>query len=377
MTEASRTDWSALKVYARDPLGRLIHDRLGIVSARTFYWIATIVQVLDIVVLVTVALVSGKDLHSLYDEASLRTTLAVICYVVFALGVSPVAWTFYVWFNRAPTILLSELSSLSIVHDVTPQADAEAFRGAERLFHFRRWPIASAAITAGMTAVVIVMHAWKPPSLFIALPVWAVGWYMICMVASREIATILTLHLFFRRGRLTVNPVHPDGCGGLGALNRFAVRFTYLLAACGVGLILLAYIYAAAKSGYFIDIVLASAALYLVLAPVLFFATLGAAHGRMKESKQQLLEEIARRIQGGYDLVGAALRTGKEPPYDRVREIEELRALYDLAQRCPVWPFDARSLQQFAGGVLLPPVASGLVKWGADVLLFSKPFSKP
>jgi hypothetical protein len=361
------SDWSSLCVYKRDPLARLIHDRLGIKNSWTFGWIAAGVQILDLVLLAVLASTVGSGFPWLIQQANLGNELKgnelrVVAALVYGLLVSPVAWAFYAWFNREPNLLFRELNARNLVVDVEPDADAAAFRAAERVFQSTWWTSASVIIAAGMMVFVLVTRPWRQPSLTIALPVWAVGWYMICIVTAREIAMIVSLRRFFRRGRLSVNPVHPDGCGGLGPLNRFALSFTYLLATCAFGLVLMLYL-TSTGGGPFDPAILVATGLYVVLAPLCFFATLGTVHGQMKESKHGLLQDLATRLQGEYDVVSAALRAGKGPPHRQVEEIERLRTLYDLADQCPVWPFDGRSLRRFLGAVLAPlatvPVSAG------------------
>jgi hypothetical protein len=70
---------------------------------------------------------------------------------------------------------------------------------------------------------------------------YAPGWYMVCQIVAREIVTIWGLRQVFRRFQVSLHPLHPDRCGGLRAINNYAVGFTYIVAIVGIGVGLMVY----------------------------------------------------------------------------------------------------------------------------------------
>jgi hypothetical protein len=84
---------------------------------------------------------------------------------------------------------------------------------------------------------------WNPASelyaemkLAIVIPVS----FMLWMILSRIIGTIRALDQLFQHSNLQLNPLHPDRCGGLGPLNRYAQTLISFIAVIGVGIVVIA-----------------------------------------------------------------------------------------------------------------------------------------
>ena len=364
-----------MNVYQGDPLARLLHDRLGVRSAWKFALVSAVAQLIQLGILVAMSFSFHGSLGWLLDQARLTSTAQIIGALLFGFLVTPVVWGAYVWFNAAPPRLFSELEGRELMAGITPESEAAALRATERVYQSPWWAIASSGIVAVFSIGTVVQPlvtdvGWKLPAALVGLVTWIPGWYMICMVAAREIATIVGLHHFFQRGHLLVIPLHPDRCGGLGPLNRFALGFTYLLATCAFGLVIVVMLSEtsgdlARNYGLFVAILA-----FVVLAPSCFFLTLGTAHNSMSASKQALLHDLSVRFQREYAEVSGALRERRELAHERIEEVERLHVLYQLADSCPVWPFDGRSVRRFVSAMLAPvapipaSIAAGvLLKW--------------
>ena len=257
---------------------------------------------------------------------------------------------------------------------------AQVMREVEPLFADVRWTVASALVAIGVCLMyswaVIgpnhdVLHPstwmvkWPKPvhervrdtNLFVAvmLPVWAMGWYAVCRIASCHLLMMVSVYRVFGWGdtwpgayQLRVRPLHPDRCGGLAPLGRYALRFAYVLAAFATAMFALLIL-----MGRLDAVVIVLALAYVVFAPALFFGFLAFAHAPMAESRKTLLDRISRKFEAEFWALRDGLERGDSwrGAADRV---EELDRLHSLADRFPVWPFDTVSVRRFLLTVAAP-----------------------
>jgi hypothetical protein len=88
---------------------------------------------------------------------------------------------------------------------------------------------------------------------------------------------------------------------------------------------------------------------YAVLAPLMFFLPLTAAHKVMQDEKQRFLMIVANARSA------QIRRLEREFSTDRVADIAKMGTLYnELERRIPVWPFNFRSLESFFGTIIVP-----------------------
>jgi hypothetical protein len=255
----------------------------------------------------------------------------------------------------APARTFHQLEQRNLLGSRSQSADARIRERVQRGFNTPLWSWLSTGIS--VAAAIFALAWWFPPPqrplVGILLLPWMCGWYMICMIAGRELAMVAGLRAFFGEGDFILDPLHPDRCGGLGPLNHFALTFTYLIAACALGLAIMTYLAILTgnlKSSYLLAIAWAA---YFVLAPYCFFGVLGTPHRRMQEAKEQLLRNIAQRFQKEYAEIHRELRDEAQLSHS-LEAIQHLRAVYELTESFPVWPFDASSIRRFAGAVLAP-----------------------
>ena len=165
------------------------------------------------------------------------------------------------------------------------------------------------------------------------------------------------LHEFFnkRNFSLKIELLHPDGCCGLGRIGSVAMILN--------GILFLLGIYVSLKV---IDkMVIQKASLgadignpimlggYLILAPLLFFSQLGAAHYRMKEAKEQFMLPISRKSEELFrELRKVELDRGGIETVQAFYEMDRMRN--SLKKSIPVWPFDFKSMQAFVGTIVVP-----------------------
>ena len=238
---------------------------------------------------------------------------------------------------------------------------------------------------------------------------------MIVMMVVRIMVTV-SGKIFHDRD-VTVQPFHPDKCGGLHQLRDYALSLSYMLAIFGLGIVLWLYISSQAVdnctagvenktdsevlkyeqcrdqledigiiyteggstkinrdlavseqpvvySSVYTDYEQAAELnpalwfyvfAYVVLAPLIFFGTLQTAHGPMKNSKIQNLRSLSDKFNAEYKEVHREMLTGDAANRKgRLEQLLQLRGFYEITESFPVWPWDLASLRSFATAVSSP-----------------------
>ncbi len=92
---------------------------------------------------------------------------------------------------------------------------------------------------------------------------------------------------------------------------------------------------------------------YLIIAPLLFFSPLGAAHRQMSDARERFLKPASQKCERLFnELANASL---DDKGLTAVQTFSALdAAISRLHKEIPVWPFDFRSLQAFVGTIVIP-----------------------
>jgi hypothetical protein len=209
-------------------------------------------------------------------------------------------------------------------------------------------------------------HMWisaHPLYLVIKTVEIVLGWYAVCMIVARELATIQILRNMFKRYQVKLYPLHPDRCGGLLAINEYALNFTYFIAVAGIGLSLIGYLQVRADRFWSDTLLQFALGSYVFLGVFCFFAPLDAAHDAMKESKERWLMEISKQFQRAYESAQRVLRASGSRLRSNVERIQQLQEIYELTDEFPVWPFDTKTLRRFGTTILtsLSPLIASLI----------------
>ena len=344
------------KSYRRDPLARLIIDRLKLKP----YQFA-------LVMLGTKALFYAliSALYAVFYPSGVLTDFLVWArrswaHLVFSL-IPPGIMGFYCWINIATGRLFDGLVKDRIVEANSERLHDMVLDGKgsiEEAYNRRTWVILSILVVVLAVLLSIVRSGFREAvgaigsdiMLFnaVMLPLTALQVYTISMIVAQELTTIRSLGKLFGHTSINVRPLHPDRCGGLRRLRDFAIIFTYLIALAGLGLCLLGYLSFQAghlATDYYLHFLLAS---YLILAPYCFFATLGTAHRAMKAAKESFLRNISEQFQSTYAETQKQLTSKHGKLRESLGKIEQLQTLHKLTRSFPVWPFDARSIQRFS-----------------------------
>ena len=195
------------------------------------------------------------------------------------------------------------------------------------------------------------------------------GWWMLCV--SLPVFQFLLLRWLFRvfiwvrflwqvsRLELSVMPLHPDRCGGLGFLAEMPLAFLTLLVALGAllaGMIADRIFFAGASlTDFQVEIVgMVAVMLFVLLAPLLAFAPRLAVAQRVG-----LLEygTLAQRYARQFDRKWLRAGAPADEPLIGSADIQSLADLgnsFEVVKRMRPLPFDLASVVPLAGAMLLP-----------------------
>lgn len=372
--------------YQSDPFARFLLDVVHLTpkgfALIALAWAAALHIVAPVAIMAAMPGTYGEDGWEKYLLYLAQTGL-----VALNLFICPVLVGFYLWVSRAPRGLFSQLFDSRVFKVDANQKLAmskqlgtlysQRWAGKAALlavalfvmwyvswFHFGAprfgdVPIQSEAaksLLGGFEGRVDVGQLAVSPGILVLI-------YFFIMLVLRAGQTIWGLYLTFRTVAVVVEPLHPDKCGGLRPVNRYAVTCSYLIAAGGFGLGLGAFS-AAFRGGLSTEYWLyAMIGIYIILAPLVFFLTLGSAHEAMKASRDRYLDTISRRFQAIYAQVNDALKedglkSQSESLKSHADQLQQLDALYTRTGAFPVWPLDTASLRRFFGAVSISIVPS-------------------
>jgi hypothetical protein len=343
-----------LKTYLGDPLASLVIDRLCLSPLRLALIFLAAALVVD---LFSFALV-GDDVIRLSGWNDMWAYM-VYLYVIF-----PVTIGAYVWISSAAAELFSGLRQSQVI--VASGEEFDRFvkgrpRSLQALYNHPGWSRASLVVitalavyytviyTRGWSSVAVLLRALKVLALYVP------GWYAVCQILARHAVTIWGLRQTFLRFKVTPHPLHPDRCGGLRAINNYAVGFTYIIAVAGIGVGLMAYV-TVHRTGALAPDTAIWLGLYVVLALFSFFLPPWTAHAAMAEAKRKLLMDISQQFQQAYAKTTGSLEGETGELKQHVERIESLHSLYKLTDSFTVWPFDTVTLRRFAVTVTVPLV---------------------
>jgi hypothetical protein len=190
-------------------------------------------------------------------------------------------------------------------------------------------------------------------------PLMGIGGYFLLIGTARVILTIWGLYSLLNPRQeggqrilpANVYPWHPDKCSGFVRIKRYAEHLSLFLALLGswfflVMLSILEQRSLSTSFGVYPGLWIAMVG-YGILAPLLFFLTLGSARGALLEAKNKHLHTISTELAKGYgDIyrIDAMSNDDLAATSERVRLLDDL---HKLTSRFPTWPFNTASLRNF------------------------------
>jgi hypothetical protein len=231
-----------------------------------------------------------------------------------------------------------------------------------------KWLMISFVLSAIFMIIAIPEHlrsqSWiiqnKTSLIFIEI-FWFFIFTVVVLLACRVIAGIWWINQAFKRFEIVVRPLYPDGVGGLQPLSQFALRLGLFVFVFGIELgtnqFTTHYVRTKVLGGmeWAPDIVIPWI-LYLIAAPIVFFAPLSAAHKGMKEAKKSELMILSNHFEKHYKKLKESLKNSPESIKRQSANLAEIRKLYKAVEVFPVWPFQLKKFFQFLITVVLPPL---------------------
>lgn len=322
-------------------------------------------------VLVWFALTVAVDVSAAGQLGLLTTTgprvglLNDLAGILAEFVVFPLLMGYYLW---APTALLRSIRALEIEGVVSiRQSDLQ---WSERWLSRRvSWLLGLAAL--GFAVMLDLAYTrsplngllWlgDPTFAAIKLPFWFLQtWAAASLIYSMFVLTGLLGRIFGADRKIAIEPLHPDGCGGLRPLSTFALKLTAFIGLSGATLVLVerTYLFAHHLAGGVFAIPVHLMAVALVVGGVVFFfAPLMAPHRRMQAAKLDALHKVSDRFHNVEYKTLSQLATLKTEGFaTAAKDLESMRKIYDLVDSFPVWPFDVRIFRYFAVVVFGQPL---------------------
>ncbi|MEC7987976.1 MAG: hypothetical protein VX278_22605 [Myxococcota bacterium] len=185
-----------------------------------------------------------------------------------------------------------------------------------------------------------------------------INFYMIANILLRGVATVIQMRRVFESSdgkTVVLQPLHPDGCGGLKELGAISMALNAFLCLLAVYLSVVAFAKGADQTAspsdfpFFIPIIF----VFIILSVYLFLAPLSRAHKIMSEEKRRVLAALNAEFQATYSKISESLQTDGISLQD-AQKIESIERLYRIGSEMPVWPMDARIIQQLGVATGLP-----------------------
>lgn len=268
----------------------------------------------------------------------------------------PIVWGYYLWLCNALKQVLEKLEKT----DVLKPEESEILKTKELLKS--RLP-ASLALIFGILAGAAYFYQYydylslwyNSTPVFLAIRSFLIvspSAYAVGSIISRSIVnTLVFRHLL--KG-VNVNPMHPDRSGGLLPLGQYALKSTYIIALAGVFAALAEYELYTQGQLFEFHVFHLAILIYVIVAPVNFFAPLGTARIAMLKAKNELLLKISKQFSNDFSVAYKGLDATASELKSIVDKVEQLQRIQELTQAFPVWPFDIVTLRRFAITVSSP-----------------------
>lgn len=277
----------------------------------------------------------------------------------------PLLIAYYLW---APPALLRAITALDAEGVVSVRKTDLAW-AARWLGRGLTWLMAAGAVGFGLVLYFAYTRSPLSGTLWLAdptfalfkLPFWiAQSWAAISLITSMIVLTGLLGRIFGVDRKIGIEPLHPDGCGGLRPLSTFSLKLTAFIGLAGATLLLVErnYILARGLGGTAFAVPVHLMAIVLGFGGVVFFfAPLMAPHRRMEAAKMEALHRLSDRFHTVEYRTLQQLATLKTEGFAAAaRDLEAMRKIYDLIDSFPVWPFDVRIFRYFAVAVIGQPL---------------------
>jgi hypothetical protein len=209
---------------------------------------------------------------------------------------------------------------------------------------------------------------WETSSHFVfgyTVFYWSFIFIMGLLLILRGFISLLFFNRLFKNFRIAVKVLHPDGSGGLSPLGTFSTRIGYLIGIYGIisvtTVLYQSYITTGTASGPLLTTdLLFLLIIYLVLAPVAFFAPIGAARSAMKTAKDEFILLISDQFEVETANIRKLISAETETLGKGLKKLGQLQALRKIVSSFPVWPFNVENLIRFFSAISSPFILAAI-----------------
>lgn len=161
-------------------------------------------------------------------------------------------------------------------------------------------------------------------------------------IIGRQISMIMWLRRLFEGVPIRVQPRHPDGSGGLGALGWYWLRIGLILVVLAIDLVVACFGPRAVGMPVRLTLETLTGVAIWAVGVSLLWGVLFHAHQGMCVARDRALEEVSVRLAEAYDTVNEHIARNETIPPSCVESVNELDRLYASIEAYPKWPVSFR-----------------------------------
>ncbi len=355
------------EVLRQDPLLRLLCVRLGWSNGR----IILAASVFAAFVLFIIGGMARRTYEATGAVTSTHAGRELFLIAMWALIFSPIIWWVYLWQARTISQVFIQLSAKGVFGAPDSEGWLAASRKVKEVVRRSTHPLISLlaflsvlglwtirAYSMGKDAYWFEVR-WYFPMHVIA---WSLAIYILYVAVIRQVVFIADLSVLFRNTVIHVNPLEPDGVGGLGAVGALiSWTIVFLIA---LGLLISIFIGTTYKFGDNIFArpdTLSAFAFYVVLAPFVLIVPTVAVRNAMLKARSVLLAPIAEEFRRALE---QTMDGGQVNEKELGGQNERLKALQErhkiIMDTYPILPISENVLKIFSLAASIPYL-SGIV----------------
>jgi len=190
--------------------------------------------------------------------------------------------------------------------------------------------------------------------------------YMGVLTIGRLLVGLIFIDRFLRSFKIRVNPMNPDGAGGIGFVGQMLVTSALIATALGAGAAGLVYVNIAAGNNPLnrMEIIILGL-IYLIMTPILFHSLMWAPHRALMTAREDFLRPLAEEYQKASTEGILSKKRSISVIKSQTDYLLEIKRQYDLIKDTyPAWPLNVSSLRSLLATSILPVVStlfSGLI----------------
>ena len=187
------------------------------------------------------------------------------------------------------------------------------------------------------------------------LIVYYVTFYAFSLSLLNIIATYRILKVLFSSNKLIVQPLHPDKCGGLAPLGALSRTLIYGISLLGIIVALNVHFnYEHFGRELYNPLQISIMLGYLVMAYVIFFLPMHAAHKPMKQAKEEEMRLIHHYIARINKEIKKDFEEFRDIDSDALENFHNAKEMYDITSQMPVYPYNVKTVITFISSVFIP-----------------------